>query len=145
MELVANVWPIVDRSGLVLRFLMRAYAVEASDGIISDTLRSLAQTDFLLGRPFVIPKQCSVTSEHGTLAGCVHIGDFSRHQDVILEEAFRTLESEFARLQGIKLAESDSFPIGVSRMPSFSATPYLVTTTLFESTDGQLTPLAGAA
>ena len=145
MELVANVWPIVDGSGLVLRFLMRAYAMQASDDVISDTLRALAQTDFVLARPFVVPKQCSVVSEHGTLHGCIHIGDFSRHQEIILDSAFRALESDFARLQGIKVPDSDAHPSGINQMPSFPQTPYLVTTTLVESSDGQLTPLSGAA
>jgi hypothetical protein len=144
MELVANVWPIVDQSGLVLRFLMRAYAMEASDETISDTLRALAQTDFVLGRAFVIPKQFTVVSEHGTISGCVDIGDFTRHQGIILDAAFRALEKEFAKSQGIRLAENDSHAIDINKLPSFSHAPYLVTTTLFESSDGQLTPMHGS-
>jgi hypothetical protein len=143
MELVANVWPIVDESGLVLRFLMRAYAIDAPDEVISHTLRALAQTDFVLGRPFVVPKQCTVVSEHGPLVGCVHMGDFSRHQDIILDESFRALESDFAKLQGVKLSDTGR-PMGINTIPSFSKSPYLVTTTLFESSDGRLTPLSGA-
>ena len=43
MELVANVWPIVDQmTGVVQRFLFRAYALNATDQEISTVLTILA-------------------------------------------------------------------------------------------------------
>ncbi len=49
MELVANVWPVVDEiSGLVQRFFMRAYAMESNDYVISTVLQALASTDFVI-------------------------------------------------------------------------------------------------
>ena len=39
MELVANIWPIVDQTtGIVQRFLFRAYALEATEQEISTEL-----------------------------------------------------------------------------------------------------------
>lgn len=41
MELVENIWPIVDQeTGIVQRFLIRAYAMSASDEEVSVVLRA---------------------------------------------------------------------------------------------------------
>ena len=47
MELVANIWPIVDQmTGIVQRFLFKAYALEATDQEISIVLTTLARADY---------------------------------------------------------------------------------------------------
>ena len=36
MELIANVWPVADAgTGIVQRYFMRAYAIDAEDHVIS--------------------------------------------------------------------------------------------------------------
>lgn len=140
MELVANVWPVVDAgTGLVLRYFIRAYAMDAPDDVISATLRALAPTDFRLARMFTIPQRFTVVSEHGQLQGCVSIRDFHRYQEEILIPAFTALEKGVAPLQGI--GESlDGQTVGVSVTPRFPAEPYVVVTSLLELSQGQLVP-----
>ena len=140
MELVANVWPVMDgNTGFVLRFLARAYALEAPDEVISATLKALAPTDFRLARAFPIPQKYVARSQFGDLAGCVHIRDFHAHQSDILEAAFRALESDFGKLQGVGI-DAHSGAHGIGFIPRFPDNPYLLVTTLHESDEGQLQP-----
>jgi hypothetical protein len=142
MELVANVWPVVDApTGLVIRFFIRAYVMDASDDVVSRTLHALAPSDFRVAQLFPVPRQCSVTSERGTLKGCITIGDFRDHQAVILENAFRVVEGQFARLQALA-DEGDSQITGVSLIPRFPTNPYVLLTPLLETSDGNLIPIA---
>ena len=107
MELVANVWPVVDRdTGMVLRVMVRAYAMDAPDAVISATLRALASSDFRMARIYRIPTRFEVVSEYGVLRGCISIGDFERYEGEILSEAFRDAEASFTKLQGIATATS---------------------------------------
>lgn len=139
MELVANVWPVVDsQSGLVQRFFMRAYAMEAADELINVTLRSLAPHDFRIARVFVIPEQFKFVTEHGTLTGCVTLGSFQEYQSQILEQGFAELEKGYSRLQGV--AAQGIHPVGVGVIPRFPKEPYLVVTTIVEMPDGSLQP-----
>ena len=139
MELVANVWPIVDETfGLVQRFFMRAYALEVDDATISRTLTALAPTDFRMAQVFTVPRQFEYVTRAGTLEGCVTLGDFHGHQPAILEAAFRSLEADYPRLQGIAMPGGE--PVGIGLLPRFSPDPYLVVTTLIETTDGRLLP-----
>lgn len=141
MELVANVWPVVDgATGIVLRFFMRAYAIEADDAIISQTLRTLSPSDFRIARVFRIPKVMTIVSEHGMLEGAVTVGDFQEYREMILRSAFGELEEDFAKLQGIAAGKSDKGPLGIGLIPRFPADPYVVVTTLIEIEDGQLIP-----
>jgi len=141
LELVANVWPVVDEgTGLVLRYYMRAYAVDAPDEVISETLRALAPTDFRLARMFRIPKRFAVVSEHGQLDACVSIGDFRRYQEEILTPALAQLEEESAKLQGIRANPATGEVVGASVIPRFPTEPYLVVTALLETPDGELVP-----
>jgi hypothetical protein len=79
MELVANVWPVFDAdTGVVLRFFIRGYCMDAPDPVISATLRALAATDFRLAQVFPIPHRFSVTSPFGSLQGCVTLAGPSR-------------------------------------------------------------------
>ena len=144
MELSANVWPVVDaRTGIVLRYLMRAYAIDGSDEVIGATLRALAPTDFRMGTVFRIPERFSVVSEHGTLRRCVTIGDFRKHQSDILEPAFDELERSYTQFQGIVEPVRDGPVTAIAVIPRFPAQPYLVITSLIEMPDGQLVPNIG--
>lgn len=141
LELVANVWPVVDAgTGVVLRYFMRAYAMDAPDEVISATLRALAPTDFRLARMFRIPQHFTVVSEYGQLEACVLIEDFHRYQDEILAPAFTALEKDFARLQGIGALATAGELVGVGIIPRFPAEPYLVVTSLLELPQGELVP-----
>ena len=139
MELVGNLWPVVDlASGLVQRFFMRAYAMEAPDAIISQTLTALAPSDFLAARVFPVPPHYRYVTEYGTLEGCVSPGAFHRLQSGIIESAMRQLVASGPPLLGINASGGDMRPAGVR--PTFPGEPYFVVTTLVEMPDGQLLP-----
>ena len=139
MELVANVWPVADQStGLVQRFMMRAYAVDADDATISDLLTTLAPSDYLMARVFPIPRQFREVTAHGDLTGCVSLSLFHQYQFAILEPAFRTLEADHAKLQGISTTGPQ--PVGIVESPTYPENPYLVVTVLIETPDGRLIP-----
>jgi len=138
MELVANLWPIVDsRSHLILRFAARAYAMESDDLLIASTLKSLAHSDYILARQFLIPKCLVLTSEHGKIPGVVTAADFNVLQATIAEEALRTLETEMPVLQGVGVdTDGEMFQ---RRIPvSFPNEPFFVVTFLIEDTAGNL-------
>ena len=139
MELVANVWPVVDKStGLVQRFFMRAYAMESDDNVISTVLQALAPTDFRIARVFKIPERFKITSEHGTMSGAVPIGAFQQNIQAIIEGAYRELECDYAKVQGIDMSSGTPKPVNV--VPRFPEDPYTIITSLIETFDGQLLP-----
>lgn len=139
MELIANVWPVVDEStGLVQRFFMRAYAISADDRVISTLLKALAPTDFRIARDFKVPDHFKLTSEHRTFNGIVPIAVFQQDIQSILEEAYRALESDYAKVQGVDM--SSGSPRLVNIIPRFPESPYTMITALIETSDGQLIP-----
>ncbi len=139
MELVANVWPVVDQQALLVqRFMIRSYAVEADDAAISGMLTILAPTDYLMARVFPIPPRFRQVSPHGELVGCVSLPQFHDRQSDILEPAFRALEADHAKLQGISVTGPQ--PVGTGKIPRFPEDPYLVVTVLLETPDGRLIP-----
>jgi hypothetical protein len=141
MELVANVWPVVDRTtGIVLRFFMRAYAMEAPDSVISSTLRALSICDFRLATMFTIPKRFRIVSEHGELPGAVTSREFAECQAEIMTTAFPELERQVTERQGIVSAEALENVHTLVVRPRFPPNPYIVTTTLWEMPDGRLVP-----
>ena len=123
---------------MVQRFFMRAYAMEAPDAIISQTLTALAPFDFLAARVFPVPPRYRYVTAYGTLEGCVSLGDFHRLQSGIIDSAMRELEASGPQFLGIETNEGGTCPAGVS--PTFPAEPYFVVTTLVEMPDGQLVP-----
>lgn len=138
MELVANIWPVADQqTGLVQRFFMRAYALEADDDTISRTLTALAPSDWLTARVFAIPQRFQEVSPFGTLAGCVSLRLFHEYQFAIIEAALREWEDSYPRLQGIR---ADGQTAGEVTIPRFPENPYIVVTTLLETPDGRLVP-----
>ncbi|MDO6462173.1 hypothetical protein Q4485_15795 [Granulosicoccaceae sp. 1_MG-2023] len=139
MELVANIWPVADAgTGIVGRYLMRAYAMDAEDSVISTVLNSLAPTDFRIAREFVIPERFKVCSPYGTEESAVLIGEFHRYQQEILKEGFAALEQDYVKVQGIDLTQGQ--PRVVNVIPRFPEAPYTVVTVLLETEDGQLVP-----
>ena len=139
MELIANVWPVIDEgTGLVQRFFMRAYAMDSDDHIISAVLKALAPTDFRIARVFRIPERFSLASEHGTMSGVVTIGVFQQYIQSIIEEAYRDLENDYAKVQGIDM--SSGTPKTVNVIPRFPDDPYTTVTALIETSNGQLIP-----
>jgi hypothetical protein len=139
MELVGNLWPVVDAaSGLVQRFFMRGYAMQAADSIISQTLNALAPSDYLAAQVFHVPQKYCYTSEHGTLKGCVPIADFHLLQSGIIEEAMREVEAGGPKFLGIQTSEGGVRQVGVK--PRFPNDPYFVVTMLLETAEGHLLP-----
>ena len=139
MELVANVWPVVDEGTmLVQRYFMRAYAMDAEDQVIGTVLKALAPTDFRIARVFKVAARFKVISEHGTLNGAVPIGVFHQDIQIILEDAYRSMENDYVKLQGIDMSSGSPKPANV--IPRFPNNPYTVTTVLIETIDGQLIP-----
>jgi len=68
MELAANVWLVADAgAGLVPRYFMCAYAIDAEDKVISMVLQTLAPTSFRAANAFKLASSFSKRSEHGTL------------------------------------------------------------------------------
>jgi hypothetical protein len=138
MELVANFWPVIDEStGIIIRYFMRAYAMDSADEEISATLRALAPTDYTLATMFRIPCRFTVVSEHGAIDGAILPKDFEVHQGAIMTEAFPELEKQFSTFQGIA-SDARGQLLSVVEQPLFPKDPYIVTTTLVERTDGRL-------
>ncbi len=138
MELVVNLWPIVDSAAqLILRFAARAYAMESDDAVISRTLKNLAGTDFVLARQFRIPKCFVLKTEHGDLPGAVMAADFNIMQDTIIEEALRILETDLPVLLGVGMDPTGK-PFQQRVAVSFPQTPYFVVTFLIEDAAGNL-------
>ncbi len=83
MELVACIWPIIEQpAGIIRRFAARAYAMPEEEGQISQALRLLATSDYLLARQFPVPKNLTVTSPHGVIEGAIpfdHYNDQAPH------------------------------------------------------------------
>jgi hypothetical protein len=139
MELVANVWPVVDEvSGLVQRYFMRAYALDAEDQVISATLRALAPTDYTVARGFRIAPRFQSTSAHGTLDGAVPLRVFQQELLTLVEDGFKALEMDYNKLQGIDMSSGSPRPVNV--IPRFPEAPYTVVTVLIETFDGRLIP-----
>ena len=136
MELVANVWPVVSsRSGLVQRYFMRAYAIEADDQVINQILAALAPADFQLAESFNISKYSQVVTANGTLAGVATLDDFYQQSHLILYPAYRYLEKQYASAS-VSAAESAGSPF--IDHPKFADNPFLLITTLHETAEGQL-------
>ena len=138
MELVANIWPIVDQmTGVVQRFLFRAYALNATDQEISTVLTILARSDYRTAQLEKIPDNYKLSSEHGTMSGAVEVGMFNQYMHSILEDTLIASEKSFANM--------DNYGIGldgplIPETLTFPAEPYLVTTYLIELPSGELIP-----
>jgi hypothetical protein len=137
MELVANIWPIVDQeTGIVHRFLIRAYALSATDEEISAVLTTLARSDYRTAPPVKIPDRYKLTSEHGTISGAIPISGFHEELNNIVEEALGELEQSFAKLHNYGVNSSGN-PRPAKSL-KFPDNPYFVTTSLLESPSGEL-------
>ena len=138
MELVANVWPIVDQmTGVVQRFLFRAYALDATDQEISTVLTILARSDYRTAQVEKIPDNYQLSSEHGAISGAVEVGMFNQYMHSILEDTLIAAEKSFANMNNYGIG------VGGPLIPEalkFPAEPYLVTTYLIELPSGELIP-----
>ena len=138
MELVANVWPIVDQmTGIIQRFLFRAYALDATDQEISTVLTTLARSDYRTAQVEKIPDNYKLSSEHGTMSGAVEVAMFNEYMHNIIEDTLTATEKSFANM--------NNYGIGIEgpvtpKALKFPAEPYLVTTYLIELPSGELIP-----
>lgn len=138
MELVANIWPIVDQmTGIVQRFLFRAYALEANDEEISTVLTILARSDYRTAQVVRIPDNFKLSSEHGTMSGAVEASSFNQHMHSILEDTLIAAEKSFANMNNYGIGVDGPL---IPEALKFPAEPYLVTTYLIELPNGELIP-----
>ncbi len=140
MELVANVWPVVDAdTGMVHRYFMRAYAFAGNDQQISVLLNALAATDFCMARVFYLAKnhQMQVGGLH-PLHGTVPFSTFQALMESMIEPALVELENDLSAFHGLNMAGGACVPIQMT--PKFGQTPYVLMTPLLEQADGSLTP-----
>ena len=139
MELVANIWPVVDQNTwIVQRFLIRAYAMAATDEEISTILTTLARSDYRTAPSVAIPYAFKLSSEHGDIAGAISIAGFHKYVGYIIEGALRTIEQSFAELHNYGLnSEGKPQPLEALKFPD---NPYCVTTALLEYPSGELKP-----
>lgn len=145
MELVANIWPIIDReTGIVQRFLIRAYAMSGTDDEISAVLTTLARSDYRTALPVkipdkyevIIPDKYELTSEHGTISGAIPISGFHEKMNSIVEDTLGELEQSFAKIHNYGV-DSSGNPQPPKQL-KFPDNPYFVTTSLLESSGGEL-------
>ena len=138
MELVANIWPIVDQmTGVVQRFLFRAYALDAADQEISTVLNILARSDYRTAQVVKIPDNYKLSSEHGTMSGAVEVAMFNQYMHSILEDTLIAVEKSFANMNNYGIGVDGPL---IPEALKFPAEPYFVTTYLLESPSGELTP-----
>lgn len=138
MELVANIWPIVDQTtGVVQRFLFRAYALDANDEEISTVLTTLARADYRTAQVVKIPDNYQLSSEHGTMSGTVEVAMFNQYMHSILEDTLIAAEKSFANMNNYGIGIDGPL---IPEVLTFPAEPYLVTTYLIELPSGELIP-----
>ena len=138
MELVANIWPIVDQmTGVVQRFLFRAYALDATDQEISTVLNILARSDYRIAQVVKIPDNYQLSSEHGTMSGAVEVGMFNQYMHSILEDTLIAAEKSFADMNNYGIGLDGPL---IPEALTFPPDPYLVTTYLIELPSGELIP-----
>ena len=138
MELVANIWPIVDQmTGVVQRFLFRAYALEANDEEISTVLTILARSDYRTAQVEKIPDNYKLSSEHGIMSGAVEASLFNQYMHSILEDTLIAAEKSFANMNNYGIGIDGPL---IPEALTFPAEPYLVTTYLIELPSGELIP-----
>ena len=138
MELVANVWPIVDQmTGVVQRFLFRAYALNANDEEISTVLNILARSDYRTAQVVKIPDNYKLSSEHGTMSGTVEVAMFNQYMHSIVEDTLIAAEKSFANMNNYGIGVDGPL---IPEALTFPAEPYFVTTYLIELPSGELIP-----
>ena len=138
MELVANVWPIVDQmTGIVQRFLFRAYALESNDQEISTVLTTLARSDYRTAQTVKIPDKYILSSEHGEISGALEVVVFNQYMYSILENTLVAAEKSFANMNNYGIGVDGPL---IPEALTFPAEPYLVTTYLIELSNGELIP-----
>jgi len=138
MELVANVWPIVDQmNGVVQRFLFRAYALDATDQEISTVLNILARSDYRTAQVVKIPDNYKLSSEHGTMSGAVEVALFNQYMHSIVEDTLIAAEKSFANMSNYGIGVDGPL---IPEALTFPAEPYFVTTYLIELPSGELIP-----
>lgn len=139
MELVANIWPIVDEeTGVVQRYLIKAYALAATDEEISTVLATLARTDYRTAHPVLLPERYKIVFDQGTILGALPIGTFQQDVSTIIESELKNIEKTFAQLPNYG---ADTNGNAKKTTPlKFSDNPYIVTTVLLETATGELHP-----
>jgi hypothetical protein len=138
MELVANIWPIVDQmTGVIQRFLFRAYALDATDQEISTVLTTLARADYRTAQVVKIPDNYKLSAEHGTISEAMEVAMFNQYMHSIVEDTLIAAEKSFANMNNYGIGVDGPL---IPEAVKFPAEPYLVTTYLIELPSGELIP-----
>ena len=138
MELVANIWPIVDQmTGVIQRFLFRAYALDATDQEISTVLTTLARADYRTAQVVKIPDNYKLSAEHGTISEAMEVAMFNQYMHSIVEDTLMAAEKSFANMNNYGIGVDGPL---IPEALKFPAEPYLVTTYLIELPSGELIP-----
>ena len=138
MELAANIWPIVDQmTGVVQRFLFRAYALDATDQEISTVLTTLARADYRTAQVVKIPDNYKLSAEHGTISEAMEVAMFNQYMHSIVEDTLIAAEKSFANMNNYGIGVDGPL---IPEALKFPAEPYLVTTYLIELPSGELIP-----
>ena len=140
LELVANIWPIVDgMSNLIQRIAARAYVLPAGqDSLISTVLLGLATSDFVMAKQFRIPTKFIVQSEFGEIRGAIDPGGFNLHLEEILDPILEDLAAARPEVVGVSFESGE--PQGKRPIVRFGDDPYTTITFLREEMDGRLVP-----
>lgn len=140
MELVANIWPVVDQeTKIVQRFYIKAYAMDASDDEISMVLSTLARCDYRTAECMPIPQRFILNNGGHQINAATSIHQFQESLYSIIEDALVQLEDNFSDM---KYCGCDYE--GNPRQPEalrFPDEPYFVTTVLMEDSFGKMTPV----
>ena len=126
-----------SNGGYYSAFLFRAYALEATEKEISTVLTILAHSDYRTAQVVKIPDNYKFSSTHGTMSGAVEVAMFNQYMHSIVEDTLIAAEKSFA--------DMNNFGIGIDgplilEDLTFLAEPYLVTTFLIETPNGELIP-----
>ncbi len=137
MELVANIWPVVDQyTGVIQRYFIKAYAMDASDDEISNVLSTLAKTDYRTATLVAIPDEYVLNWDGNEQIGAVTINGFNDNFFRLIEDKLKLVEREFDHpmYSGFN---SSGYPVFPEKI-CFPKNPYIVRTALLETSHGKL-------
>lgn len=93
-EIILNLWYLVDEMGIIYSLRARAYMGIGSDSEKLAFLKKLSEIDYLIARPFPIPKRFHISGVGG-LAVYHKVGyDLLENKVSLFEDAIKQLQSE---------------------------------------------------
>ena len=100
-EIILNLWYVLDNEGIIYSLRARAYVISGSDEAKTSFLKSFADQDYLIAKPFPIPERFHLTllNSDGTrkkypVTNTKILRSLPNRVD-LFEDAIKVLESEF--------------------------------------------------